>query len=78
MNGFEGVYGVNIVDLGMENLNVGAPKLNHVNVQQCFVVHVVLVKKYGGMIHGIDASPSACEALPTIVIVVATDNDVCL
>jgi hypothetical protein len=47
----------------MENPNVGAPKLNHVNVQQCFVVHVVPMKKHGGMKHGIDVTLSAGEAL---------------
>jgi hypothetical protein len=68
---------MNTINIGMENPNVGALELNHVNVQQCFVVHVVLVKKHGGMRHGIDATPSVGEALPTVVIVVA-DNDVCL
>ncbi len=69
---------MNTVDLRMENPNVGAPKLNHVNVQQCFVVHVVPMKKHGGMKHGIDVTLSAGEALPIVVIVVVADNDVCL
>jgi hypothetical protein len=76
VNGFEGVYGVNPIDLGMENPDVGALELNHVNVQQCYVVHGVLVKKNAGMIHGIDAIPSAGEVLPVIVVV--ANNDVCL
>lgn len=69
---------MNTVDIGMENPNVGTLELNHVNVQQCFVVHVVPVKKHGGMKHGIDTTPSVGEALPTIVIVVVANNDVCL
>ncbi len=78
MNGFERVYGVNTIDLRMESLDARAPKLKHVNVQQCFIVHGVLVKKHGGMIHGIDAIPSAGETFPTIVVVAAINNDVCL
>ncbi len=74
MSGSEGVYGVSTADPGMESPDAGAPELNHVSVQQCSV-HGVPVKKHGGMIDGIDATPSAGEALPTVV---AADNDVCL
>ncbi len=45
------------------------------NVQQCFVFHGVLVKKHGGMIHGIDETLNVGE---TVLIVVVTNNDVCL
>lgn len=76
MNGYDGMYGVNTVDPRMESPNVGTSELNHVNVQQYFVVHGVLVKKHGGMIHGIDATPSGGEVFPIVVVVV--DNDVCL
>jgi hypothetical protein len=69
------MYTVNTTDLGMESLDVGAPELNHVNVQQCSIVHGVLVEKHEGMIHGIDAIPSANEAFPIVIVV---DNDVCL
>ncbi len=48
MNGFEGVYGVNTTNSRMENLDAGTLELNHVNVQQCYVVHGVLVKKHRG------------------------------
>jgi hypothetical protein len=70
------MYGVNIVDPKMESPDVGTFELNHVNVQQYFVVHGVPVKKHGGMIHGIDATPNGGEAFPTIVVVVIVDNDV--
>ncbi len=76
MNGFDGMYGVNIIDLRMESPDVGTFELNHVNVQQYSVVHGVPVKKHGGMIHGIDATPSGGEAFSIVVVVV--DNYVCL
>ncbi len=53
MNAFEGVYGVNTIDLGMENLDVREFELNHVNVQQCSIIHGVPMMKHGGMIHGL-------------------------
>jgi hypothetical protein len=71
------MYRLNTTYLGMESPDVGTPELNHANVQQCSIVHGELMKKHGGMIHGIDAIPSVSEVLPTIV-VVAIDNDVCL
>ncbi len=79
MSGSEGVHGVSTADPGVESPDAGAPELNHVSVQQCSVVHGVPVKKHGGMIDGIDATPSAGEALPAVVAAAAAaDNDVCL
>ncbi len=70
------MYGMNSTNSRMESLDVGTLELNHVNVQQCSVVHGVIVKKHGGMINGIDATLNVGENLPIVVVVVAIDNDV--